>query len=388
MAISVDWADNVVNLIFVLCFAVLGGVLNHMRGENGGMLTSKAFAAECKPGECTGYWVAHVYTRLLMAMPTGALVYFFTKRAKLSLLFTFVMWSSIFLGWGSYFHMGQQPALNVRSGFVDWLLGREPEGWDRTYRWLRTFAGMGLRGLVWTLPSGHLLQMAGYGSQFALSGAFMPVIYTLGNYAHHLKTAAHWQPKQCSDPPFEQDWAFAPGINMAEFLFGFWLWLCLLAPLNRYRPRLSWTHASPRWLTAIMFVFTAMLVGSTVWYGFVDQHDRANWGQSLAALAINSLSLLLSLTYQHRQSERPLHSTISVQDENAPLLSVSRRDVLPDWARHDTIDGPSQKAIFRWMENCLLCLHAIALVMTVGFALFILVFNWHASRFCNGLNCP
>jgi hypothetical protein len=88
---------------------------------------------------------------------------------------------------------------------------------------------MGFRGLVWTLPCGHMLQMAGYGwqvpsrllmcavsqhnvyllslLQFSLSGAFMPVIYTIGVYSGRVWTASSWQPQQCQSPEvFSQDW--------------------------------------------------------------------------------------------------------------------------------------------------------------------------------------
>lgn len=42
--------------------------------------------------------------------------------------------------------------------------------------------------------------------KFALSGALMPAIYTLGNWPHPMWTADGWEPQTCHDPPFQVDW--------------------------------------------------------------------------------------------------------------------------------------------------------------------------------------
>ncbi len=49
-----------------------------------------------------------------------------------------------------------------RSGVFDWILGREGDGWTFGHRWARSAAGMGLRGLLWTLPAGYYLFDYGY----------------------------------------------------------------------------------------------------------------------------------------------------------------------------------------------------------------------------------
>jgi hypothetical protein len=69
---------------------------------------------------------------------------------------------------------------------------------------------MGLRGLLWTFPSGYLLHHAGYGAAFALSGAVMPAVYSLAQYAKPAWTADGWQPKKCASPDFEEDWVRPP----------------------------------------------------------------------------------------------------------------------------------------------------------------------------------
>jgi len=130
--------------------------------------------------------------------------------------------------------------------------------------------------------------------QFALSGAFMPVIYTIGVYSNGVWTADSWQPMQCRSPQvFSEDWvsllyqlpvpalptsparmrlqALAAGIPMAEFLWGFWLWLCLLVPLSRYRQRSTCIYPAPRWYTMVARLTAAIVLTATVWYGFVVQ---------------------------------------------------------------------------------------------------------------------
>lgn len=42
--------------------------------------------------------------------------------------------------------------------------------------------------------------------QFAISGALMPAIYTLGNWPHTVWTVDGWEPTVCNDPPFQVDW--------------------------------------------------------------------------------------------------------------------------------------------------------------------------------------
>ena len=52
-----------------------------------------------------------------------------------------------------------------RSGFVDWLVGRQEAHWDWTRRWIHDYGAMGIRGLAWTMPAGHIMYHAGYSWQ-------------------------------------------------------------------------------------------------------------------------------------------------------------------------------------------------------------------------------
>lgn len=48
--------------------------------------------------------------------------------------------------------------------------------------------------------------------QFAISGALMPAIYTLGNWPHTVWTVDGWEPTVCNDPPFQVDWVRKGGV--------------------------------------------------------------------------------------------------------------------------------------------------------------------------------
>jgi hypothetical protein len=39
-----------------------------------------ARSATCKDETCPGYWIDHLYTRAVMALPTGAVLYFLSRR--------------------------------------------------------------------------------------------------------------------------------------------------------------------------------------------------------------------------------------------------------------------------------------------------------------------
>ncbi len=67
------------DLLFLGVLACVGGIMNHMRGEDGGMIQGAAFtSSQCT--DCIDYWIDHLYDRAIMAFPTGALLSFLTRR--------------------------------------------------------------------------------------------------------------------------------------------------------------------------------------------------------------------------------------------------------------------------------------------------------------------
>jgi hypothetical protein len=70
--------ESACDLVFLGVLAAVGGIINHMRGEDGGMLAGTAFSGNCN--FCFGYWLDHFYDRAVMALPTGALLSFLTRK--------------------------------------------------------------------------------------------------------------------------------------------------------------------------------------------------------------------------------------------------------------------------------------------------------------------
>eukprot|EP00055_Hartaetosiga_balthica_P005409 m.15830 g.15830 ORF g.15830 m.15830 type:complete len:406 (+) comp4529_c1_seq1:103-1320(+) len=397
----------VADVLFILFLSVGGGVFNHMRGEDGGMLSGKAWTGSCENPDdydCLGYWLDHMYTRLLMALPTGALVHLITRDAKLSLVFTFLTFASIFIGWGTYFSLGyDEEGYNSRSGFLDWMLGRELQGWDWNRRWIRDFAGMGVRGLLWTLPAGHFLYRNGYSWKFSISGAVMPAIYTLANWPHGLWTADNWQPLECSIPSFSQDWAFSKGTPMAEFLFGAWLWLCLLLAIVPGPNVKTLFRGAVFNLYHVFAVLCAILfLASACWYATVKQKDHSNWGQTLAGLCISAVGLIVSISnvfYKRRRTASVSFVTVQ-HDERSPLLRPVDRsfnDVLNESDDDDdeyviSAYQETKSRRLRWVETFFSIASISATLMTLAFCFAALGWNWHSPRYCNDVHttvpCP
>ncbi|EDQ86780.1 uncharacterized protein MONBRDRAFT_27882 [Monosiga brevicollis MX1] len=347
-------------ILFGLALSVCGGVFNHMRGSNAGMLTPAAFAGRsCADNWCTDYWLQHLYTRAVMALPTGAVVYYTCQRPGLALVVTAAMYVTIFVGWGTYMGMGAHPDVTARTGFMDWLLGREEENWSKFRRWVRCYAGMGIRGLLWTLPAGHILHHAGYSWHIALCGAVMPALYSLDHLSHREWTSHEWQPLTCADPPFSQEWAFQLGGPLSEFLFGAWLWMCLIVGLSRFPERTK---------------------------------DKANLYQTIGGLSLGTLALLVSLgvqTYKRWSSpssrgyqtiQNSDHDEDDSDDDDTAAASADLSGVAPAWFFEVT--ARREVKVYRFWEWTLSLATLASTVLTLGFAVTCFVWNIHTARYC------
>eukprot|EP00043_Microstomoeca_roanoka_P005120 m.53694 g.53694 ORF g.53694 m.53694 type:complete len:422 (+) comp12818_c0_seq2:152-1417(+) len=405
----------------VLCLSVMGGVLNHMRGSNsGGVLTSDAFTGSSE----VGYWIGHVYMRLLMALPTAALVQILARNSRLSFIFAFATFASIFIGWGSYMALGtDETGYNSRSGFLDWLVGRQLEGWAFSRRYIRDYAGMGMRGLMWTLPAGQILHRCGYGWQFSLSGAMMPVMYSIGFWKHTIWTADGWKPASCPDGSVSQDWAFSTGTPMSEFLFGTWFWLCLLVALLRRQPTRAQVARSrmPLWYEIVCWINVVLFVASSCWYASVKQRDTKNWGQTLVGCVVSSLVLLVSLIAYRRKLRKSGRQVLSIQSsfgyssakrDSADVDGTQYHILGATSAEEDSDDDASdsdsdisqydadelpwgvigrpgrEQSVFKWLERALGVLSVLSLVATLAFCIVCLGWNWSTPRYCTAAHAP
>jgi hypothetical protein len=202
-------------LIAMLLLPFVGGVFNRIRGG-------------WRPLGSPSWMEDHSLSRLAtVGVPNGVVVGALSGNALLGAHFGIFSFLGALPGWGCYFamafddsfsHPDDCAATPDRYGMFDWLLGKahppthgtphhhnlthtqrgqvvaladplDASGsggggfdaipWPFWKRYLRDFAGMGLRGLAWLLPPGLGLQAAGYGPLVTLCGALMPVIYTL-----------------------------------------------------------------------------------------------------------------------------------------------------------------------------------------------------------------
>lgn len=200
-----------------------------------------------------------------------------------------------------------------RSGVFDWLIGRQEEGWNQLRMVSREYAGMSLRGLIWTAPSGYALYYMGYGWHYAVSGSLMGFFYYLG-----FRTPID-SGKLAPD--------FSRGIPASEFYWGAWIWMVVLFssiarvtehtlkrweresntsdvdyPVPSYK-RSSWTASKfSRRLPAVLFEFlhivlNVVFAGSVGFYALVDQPDVKNKGQTFFGMYTASVFLLMAQAF-------------------------------------------------------------------------------------------
>ncbi|XP_019619809.1 PREDICTED: uncharacterized protein LOC109466526 [Branchiostoma belcheri] len=228
-----------------------------------------------------GYVPAHVTSRLIMAVPTGLVVWLGSQNYRAGLVVCLMTWFSLYVGWGSYMSVGDDiTGYNSRSGVFDWALGRQMQNWSYPRRVVRDYTGMSLRGLVWTTPQGYVLYHLGLGWCPSASGALMGLVYFAGNHGN--VTLCHHS--ACS-----------------EYLWGFWVWLVLLTS-SLYgavtRARASYPDVHPEsslvpppsskldsTFSKVVFelfhlVFGLILGCSICYYALVEQNDLKNKGQT------------------------------------------------------------------------------------------------------------
>lgn len=297
--------DVFVKLVSVVLLAFAGAVLNRMRGSDGGILSLQGWM---------GYWPDHAMDRAVMAFPTGALLNVLSRDSLSSFLFTLVTWASLIVGWGTYFGIGEgTTGYNSRIGVFDWWFGREMDaGWSFGRRWTRDVAAMSMRGLLWTAPAGYLLHHRGLGWQYALSGAAMGFVYSIGQNADF------------HNPQSTGEFMFDGGVPWCESMWGWWIWLSIIAACTADRRTTGAATLGVgclAWFEVTMFVCSVVFVISCFYYATVIQCDHKNWEQSFIGLFVCTVSLLAQQCYNyygwHRfRARAQQYQTVSTHDES------------------------------------------------------------------------
>lgn len=306
--------DGTIKITSVLLLAFAGAILNRMRGSDGGMLFLQSY---------TGYWMDHALASAVLAWPTGALLNVLTHGDSLSsTLFTLLTWASLIVGWGTYKEAGASTTgYNNPIGIFDWWFGREmDDGWSFAHRWTRDVSAMSLHGLVWTAPAGYLLHHRGYGWQYALSGAAMGFMYSVG------------QKVKMPTPTTGGEFMFATGGAWCESMWGWWVWFSIISacvarpgPPGAVVPGVGCT----RWFEGAMLVFSLFCVASCVYYATVVQCDHANWAKSIVGLVISTIALLAQQAYNIRGWRAHKHAQylrVPTVDDSVINTDVNWRD--------------------------------------------------------------
>lgn len=203
--------------------------------------------------------------------------------------------------------IGTVDNVGSRSGVFDWILGRQEANWTMSQRFIREYAGMSLRGLIWTVPQGYLLERFGFGWEYSLSGSLMGLVYYVG-----AQTDTSALPHQAF---------FVQGIAAAEVYWGWWMWFVLsmvsLSQLVRrwqlwvyrknpylgLRPYSSWESIKYLSLNRpicrlsyefFVCVFNIILCCSIMFYSLIEQTDVRNKAQTLFGVLTAVLLLCFS----------------------------------------------------------------------------------------------
>lgn len=169
---------------------------------------------------------------------------------------------------------------------------------------------MSLRGLVWTLPQGYVLEQLGFGWEYSLTGSVMPLIYLIGANTNTTHVHGHRMKKLLDG-----------SIAVSELIWGMWLWFVLIIacfsqgvrrariwiyqrnslsgfkPFSTYETILYRSMNRPiirGFYEGLVIVLTVTYVFSAIFYSLVNQVDLRNKGQTFFGLLTAVLFLVFA----------------------------------------------------------------------------------------------
>ena len=196
-------------------------------------------------------------------------------------------------------------------GSFDWLIGRQAYNWTINERFVREYSGMALRGLIWTMPQGYVLEQLGFGWEYSLSGSIMPLLYFIGaNTANAFHAHGHQK-------------VFMDGtIAVSEFMWGMFIWFALLQaclsqavrrarvwiykknpclgttkPYSSYQKIMYGSLNRPilrAFYDSFVIVLTIIYCFTVAFYSLIVQIDLRNKGQTFFGLFTGVLLLVFS----------------------------------------------------------------------------------------------
>ena len=172
---------------------------------------------------------------------------------------------------------------------------------------------MSLRGLIWTLPQGYVLEQMGFGWEYSLTGSVMPLIYLIG--ANTNTTHVHGHPmRRLMDGT----------IAVSELMWGMWVWFVLIItclaqavrrsrvwihrrnPTGKYKPFSAFQKIMYESLNrpllriaydTLVLKLTILYCFSLVYYSLIVQNDVRDKGQTFFGLFTAVLFLVFSQSW-------------------------------------------------------------------------------------------
>ena len=201
-----------------------------------------------------------------------------------------------------------------REGAFDWLLGRQAYNWSnpdaKTERFAREYSGMSLRGLIWTLPQGYVLEQLGFGWEYSLTGSVMPLLYFIGANTNTTHVHGH-RLRELVDGT----------IAVSELIWGMWVWFVLIIaclsqsvrrariwiyrrnpavgfkPFSRFETVMYKSMNRPiirACYESLVIVLTVIYSITVMFYSLVEQKDVRNKGQTFFGLFTSVLFLIFA----------------------------------------------------------------------------------------------
>ena len=187
----------------------------------------------------------------------------------------------------------------------------QPYNFTINQRFMREYSGMSLRGLLWTLPQGYVLEQFGFGWEYSLTGSVMPLVYYIGANTNTTHVHGH-RMREFVDG----------GLAVSELMWGLWVWFALLVAcisqgvrrarvwIHRRNPNLggfkpfdtyemlkyeSMNRSFLRiFYDSFVIILTVLYIFSTIYYSLISQPDVRNKGQTFFGLFTGVLFLVFS----------------------------------------------------------------------------------------------
>lgn len=172
---------------------------------------------------------------------------------------------------------------------------------------------MSLRGLVWTLPQGYILEQMGFGWEYSLTGSVMPLIYLIGAHTNTTHIHNHGFRKFVDAP-----------LAVSELIWGTWVWFvlictCLSQAVRRariwiykrnphvgYKPfstfeKIKYESLNRLLLRVVYEMFVSLLTVlycfTLIYYSLISQKDIRNKGQTFFGLFTAVLFLVCAQSW-------------------------------------------------------------------------------------------